>query len=603
KMVNSLSLGKDIVNPEAINDEETIYRIFIDDYGWDYNPTQTVDIWESIVREYPYGVRYENEIADQNIASLSGTKMAYVNADWFVATASQPRLYHVILQLPNSEQGLEQMVGVDTQFNVDNNADGLRAGFKQSGVSNSNRIIERHSANQGMYWKSFDFATEAGPGNIMTYSLGPQRPEFTEEQNGQLFLHDGGEFIFALPNGLHAYMITTADGCRLDVAPTEIVDSPTQPGSSIIENGYSCMFCHREGIIPGIDDVRENWEQFGPSAPQYAPDGPLNGQEYVEEVFKIYVPEAEMTAAQDEDRDDYKVALEATGSVYGQYDPVSLLKFEFDEDMEGERVAAELGVTLEQLEQLVLSNPAINVLIGSALTATVSRQVFEAAFSEVVCSLFLGDPLQHAEACGDDCVPDCGDAICGDHDGCGGTCGECPGGHECVAGACYALCGVEVEDLCEGVECDDSIDCTTDACDPTTGQCVSTADDALCDDADACNGAETCDVDSGCLAGTAVETDDQISCTVDACDPTTGEVTHTADDTLCDDADVCTGVETCDVDNDCQAGTSVESDDQIDCTVDACDPATGEVTHTADDATCDDADLCTVDICGVAGCT
>jgi hypothetical protein len=291
-----------------------------------------------------------------------------------------------------------------------------------------------------MYWKSFDFATEAGQGNIMTYSLGPQSPDFTEEQNDQLFFHDGGEFIWALPNGLHAYMITTSDGCRLDVAPTEIVDSPTQPGSAVIENGYSCMFCHREGIIPGIDGVRGNWEQFGASAPQYAPDGPLDGQEYVEEVYQIYVPEEVMTAAQDEDRDDYKEALEATGSVYGEFDPVSLLKFEFDEDMDGPRAAAELGVTLDSLEQLVLSSPSINVLIGSALTSTVSRDVFEAAFPKVVCSLFLGDPLQHDEACGDDCTPECGDAICGDHDGCGGSCGECEADHECVAGACYAVC-------------------------------------------------------------------------------------------------------------------------------------------------------------------
>jgi hypothetical protein len=82
KMVNSLSLGSKIVNPVAINDTETVYRIYIDDYGWDYNPNNPdVDIWESIIREYPYGVRYEDDLSDQNIEVLSGTKMAYVNAD------------------------------------------------------------------------------------------------------------------------------------------------------------------------------------------------------------------------------------------------------------------------------------------------------------------------------------------------------------------------------------------------------------------------------------------------------------------------------------------------------------------------------------------
>ncbi|MEC9072171.1 MAG: hypothetical protein VX938_07320, partial [Myxococcota bacterium] len=413
--------------------------------------------------DYPYGVRYEDDIADNDVSQLSGTKMAYVNADWFVAAASQPRLYHVILQLPNSESGLEQMVGVNTANNLATYADGIRAGFTQSNVSYSNRIIERHTANMGAFWKSFDFASGAGPGNVMYFSNGPRGLGFTEEENDQFFSHDGSEFIFELPNGLHGYMITGVDGCRQDSAPTNIIGSPEQPEGSLVENGYSCMYCHREGIIPAIDEVRPYWDTFGVAAPSYAPDGPLNGKEYVDHIYEIYKPQSELDELQSKDRAEYQAALASTGAVFGEYDPVSLLKFAFDADLDRARIAAELGVTPEDFDQYVVSYPEINGLIGSAITATISREAFQANFAQIVCTVFLGQPLNYHPACGGTCEPDCGDAICGDHDGCGGTCGDCDPGHECVAGACYPVCGSA--ELCDGVVCDDGVECTSDTCD------------------------------------------------------------------------------------------------------------------------------------------
>jgi hypothetical protein len=594
KMVNSLSLGSKIVKPVAINDAETLYRIYIDDYGWDYNPNNPeVDIWESIIREYPYGIRYEDDLSDQNIEALSGTKMAYVNADWFVAASSQPRLYHTILQLPNSENGLEQMVGVNTVNNIATHADGLRAGFTQSGVSNSNRIIERHDANMGMYWKSFDFASESGQGNVVYFSVGPQGPNFTEEENAQFFSHDGGEFIFELPNGLHAYMITEVAGCRLDEAPTSIVDSPDQPQGSTIENGYSCMYCHREGIIPATDDVRPHWANFGVGAPNYTPEGPLNGKEYLEEIFEVYSPEGQMTNAQNEDRANYKEALEATGAVFGEYDPISLLKFEFDEDMDRNRVAAELGVTPEDFEAYVVSFPQINGLVGGALDATVGRETFEENFAEIVCTIFLGDPLKFHPACGGTCTPDCADAVCGDNDGCGGNCGDCPGGHECVAGACYPTCGDAV--LCNGVVCDDGVECTADSCDIASGECVSTTVNGACADGDKCNGKEVCDAELGCLPGIAPECDDGLDCTTDSCDPFEICI-NDPDHTVCSDGEPCNGDEVCDLKIGCSEAILPPCDDGLDCTIDVCDPEIGCI-NTVDLELCDDGVACTIDSC------
>jgi hypothetical protein len=67
--------------------------------------------------------------------------------------------------------------------------------------------------------------------------------------------------------------------------------------------------------------------------------------------------------------------------------------------------------------------------------------------------------------------------------------------------------------------------------------------DAECDDANVCNGAETCDLATGqCQAGAALACDDGDACTTDSCDPQSGCATATV---ACDDGDACT-VEFCD---------------------------------------------------------
>ena len=53
--------------------------------------------------------------------------------------------------------------------------------------------------------------------------------------------------------------------------------------------------------------------------------------------------------------------------------------------------------------------------------------------------------------------------------------------------------------------CDDGVACTVDGCDEETDSCSNTASDVACDDGIFCNGAETCDYENGCVAGTAVD--------------------------------------------------------------------------------------------------
>ena len=69
--------------------------------------------------------------------------------------------------------------------------------------------------------------------------------------------------------------------------------------------------------------------------------------------------------------------------------------------------------------------------------------------------------------------------------------------------------------------------------------CTSNAD---CSDGNLCNGVETC-VANACVPGTAVNCDDGQFCTIDSCDPPTGNCAHAAN--LCGDGDGCT-VDSCD---------------------------------------------------------
>jgi hypothetical protein len=135
-----------------------------------------------------------------------------------------------------------------------------------------------------------------------------------------------------------------------------------------------------------------------------------------------------------------------------------------------------------------------------------------------------------------------------------------------------AVCGDGTVDPSEDCDEGDANGTTTCGCQT---DCTYTPADTTCDDGLFCSEGETCDGTGACQAGTPVVCDDGVGCTVDSCDETNDTCTNTPDDASCDDGDVCTGTETCDPNNDCQAGTTLDCDDQELCTTDSCDSITG----------------------------
>ncbi len=365
KLVNSLSWGFDIRNPQPINAAETIFYIDLRDYEWDLR-----DAWTQIENAYPYSIEFDGNTEARlrtklaNLRETMNCEVPYIYVDWFLATAVLPPLYHSILDLPETDRELERELEVNVLRNLQS-APGRRvwrAGTNNSGVSNHNRVVERHTSRYGAYWKSYDFAGSVGTQNIFTHPLS--------------FEQDGGEVIFNLPNGLQAYYISNAAGNRIDVAPTEIVSNPAA-NDPAVHNGLSCIGCHTEGMKKFEDEVRDAIQQT--RTPQFDKAHAL----------RLYVEQATMDRLLDEDTERYKAALEKTGGIFGGIEPVHRFYEAYQGPVDPSYAAAAVGMQQEAFLTEVGKKSSLQRLGLTPLVnnRSVKRDVWASQFSAIVSAL------------------------------------------------------------------------------------------------------------------------------------------------------------------------------------------------------------------------
>jgi hypothetical protein len=144
----------------------------------------------------------------------------------------------------------------------------------------------------------------------------------------------------------------------------------------------------------------------------------------------------------------------------------------------------------------------------------------------------------------------------------------CPSGQYCDPGqGCVGIATCTVN-------CDDGIACTDDVCDPIYGtECINIPNPANCE------WGQICDPDQGLcitvdLCGGTVCADDGIACTIEECNPIDGSCLHVPSQNCpggqyCDPTSGCLSLQTC-PDN---------CDDGVACTQDACNPTTGTCEH------------------------
>ena len=404
KMLNSLSWSPSMVLPKAIDKDGLVQRIDLRGllcadrrYHWT-GPAH----WEPLCARYPYGrtlgVRQEEELVE-----WLGTELPFVRADWFVFATSRPPLYHELLGLPGADGkpgadlALERMLGVDVGKNILEGMRVARAGIrdKQSGVSQHNRLIERHELNGGAYyWKSYDFGDSVATGNLVLHPLGPANLEgLPDNQRPFAFEHAGGEIIFSLPNGLQGYLLVTEDGTRIDDGPSKIVfdrdDSADVKGQ--ITNGISCIACHSGGINLKLDQIRDGALKIVPRGLR-------------DEIEALFPANEAMDRMQKADKARFLSAVAKIGITDGcdqtNCEVVRRVSLRFGENLTFERAAAEFGVAPADFREAF--GGKLKALRAQLEAGAVSRAEFINRFRQIV-----GDNPDFGEMSG------CGSVIAG----------------------------------------------------------------------------------------------------------------------------------------------------------------------------------------------
>ena len=383
KLLNSLSWKRKAVTADPVDADGIVLVFDLRDLDWDLTGG-----WSKLIGRfdtpgkpgfhpgYPYGLRHDerpddrvlNELA-KDVYRLTGTEVPAVRADWFLATASIPPLYHELLDLPTTLGPLEKRLLVDRAANFRRDRL-LRAGFTKSGVSaNANRLVERHDAAYGAYWISYDFRTSEGPGNLVRFPLGPSNlfSHGPHPYPDLAFQHDGGEVIFNLPNGLQAYLLVDGQGNRIDEGPADVVRDKNEFGgkSAIVVNGLSCMGCHQHGIISDsvVDGIRAG---FG------------GRDEATRKVRRLYADRDEMERWLATDEKQFldsldamigpilKVGPDAGKTIRDFPEPVTLLASPFIRgNVSVEEAAYELGLSdPNELKTAIRNNPRLRDELG-----------------------------------------------------------------------------------------------------------------------------------------------------------------------------------------------------------------------------------------------
>jgi mono/diheme cytochrome c family protein len=362
KLINSLSRHREVTPPVAIDPARTLFRIDLRDYDW------TSATWNDLVAAYSYAVRTSD---GDSITRISGSPVPYLRGDWFVAKASAPPLYYDILNLPRTVQELERQLGIDADRDLAEEKNVIRAGIRASGVSQNNRILERHVSQHGAYWKSFDFRNNLDDQNIFRDPL--------------RFNAAGSEIIFNLPNGLQAYYLADSRGNRLNSAPINIVADRNNPDDPIIHSGRSCMSCHFAGMRPFKDDVR-------PVA------GSMSlGDVDRDKVLALYAAQDTLDQLTGKDSGRFQTALEKAGArvpLSATTESISALSRRFNAELAVTEAAAEAGLEADEFQMRLNSSPRLVSLgFGQLLVSGggIKRDVWDRQFGDVVLELRLGD--------------------------------------------------------------------------------------------------------------------------------------------------------------------------------------------------------------------
>jgi len=379
-LVNSLSRGSQLVKPEPLSGAPNVYRINLRDYRW--TPQQ----WENLVVDYPFQVTYKadsvvfkrDEKSADDLREATGTKVPFVFMEWFADRALSAPIYYDLLDFPETLEALGEQVDVDVEADIADRRI-ARAGLDSSGFAQRNRMLERHEriGNLGTFWLSYDFLSNLGFEDIFSHPFD--------------FNHAGSEVIYALPNGLTAYMVVDAAGNRLDAVPLTIARDE-RARNKAVQVALSCMgSCHyARGFEPIVDELRKITLSTTPVG--------VN----LDDVRAVFPAQRTLDDLLARDRARY---IDATRALdvdltieAAPYQTVELNRGDIDLKLAG--CLMQLSEEEMRLALLGASASLPGQVRGLSEGRTMSRQDFERAFAQTVCAVGLGEPLCAARDCG-----------------------------------------------------------------------------------------------------------------------------------------------------------------------------------------------------------
>lgn len=260
---NSLSREAELIAPRRIT--ATLYAVELDNYGWagtTYGPLATIDPWfhakatdgktETLIHAPWLPVA-----AIAELATLTGSVVPILRADWFIAKTGEQRSYYDFLSL-KTQTDAEKLAGLDRAAAIRIRKE-LAAIVTDSAVTLNNRQIFRFGSVGGAWWETRDVESSTERKNAVRNLDGDYKP-------------DAHEIYFSLPNGLFGFALTDSAGKLIDTAPDKIAsDGASTSTDRRVRVGISCIRCHAEGLRP-IDDWSRKVFRVGNETALGSPD-------------------------------------------------------------------------------------------------------------------------------------------------------------------------------------------------------------------------------------------------------------------------------------------------------------------------------------------
>ncbi|MGL4396990.1 MAG: DUF4384 domain-containing protein [Hyphomicrobium sp.] len=358
RLLNGLSWTASPQTLTALDPAGALLSFRLKDFGW------VPQHWDLIVKAYP---AIFAEPVPEDIAKLSGVATPMVRGDWLAATAASGELYYALLGLPSRLADVAKMNGIDIEQNIRTNR-ARRAVVRSSGVTNANRLIERHPGSRGGFWLSYDFANSSGDKDLFNRPLGPAQIRGVKTP----FKHDAMRLLFNLPNGFLASAIFDAAGKRIDAVPAALDAASFAQGSSptlrrATRAGASCQTCHRDGIRPVSDDFRAFVTAPSAAARDVQTSGAVTGRPVTQSpdqtvALQLVANVGEMRLLSDADNERYLSAVRAAGVDPAEFvrglDPIDALARRFSEGADMRMLAAELDLDTAGLAEKLARLPA-----------------------------------------------------------------------------------------------------------------------------------------------------------------------------------------------------------------------------------------------------